>query len=459
VSLFTTSTFRLAAAYLVIFALSVGAILAYVYWSTVVVLERQTDDTIRAEVLSIADQYGTFGLQGVANVVNRRSQDNDQGIYLLVNPEYNRISGNMQSLPPAAMGPTEQGFVDFPLIAQIDSKPQNHTGRAYYLTLTGNYRVLVGRDVEAQRDFADIIRRALYWALGLALVAGLGGGWLMSRSFLKRIDAITNASRAIMAGDMSQRMPLKGSDDEIDRLSQSLNDMLSQISSLMTGMKDVTTNVAHDLRTPLTRMRTRAEAALRIEDPGEHRAALSHAIEECDQLLATFNALLSIAKSETGQSREGLQEIDAANILRDVVELYEPMAEEQGGHITLHPVAEPLLLRGDRQLLAQALSNVVDNALKYATAEKGVTIELSGQREAEKIVLEVSDHGPGIPEADRTRVLERFVRLDESRSRPGNGLGLALVSAVVKLHNGTLSLRQRLEGQGLVVQIKLPTSL
>ena len=326
--------------------------------------------------------------------------------------------------------------------------------RAFYTNLAGGFELVVGRDVEALRQFATIIRQTIYYALAIALVLGLGGGLLMSRNFLRRIDAITEASRTIMAGNMAGRMPVQGSNDELDRLARALNEMLEQIESLMAAMKEVSSNVAHDLKTPLTRIKARVEAALRSGSEGDYRAALESTVDESDRLLDTFNALLSIARAEAGQSRSGMEPIDAETIIADVVELYEPMAEEEGGQLS--STAEPgLTVLGDRQLLAQALTNLLDNALKYG-AREGETPEITvtGAREGDKVVITVADHGAGIPGEDRTRVTERFVRLDASRSKPGNGLGLSLVSGVMKLHKGALVLEDN--HPGLAARLVLP---
>jgi signal transduction histidine kinase len=452
-TIFRTSTFRLSAIYLIFFALSVSSVLGYVYWNTVGILEGQTDETIRAEVQGLSDQYRLLSLAGVVDVVNRRIEEGGGSIYLLVNAEKKRLVGNMDVLP-AGIG-NEPGWVDFPISIGKGPARQRHTGRAYHATLQGGYVLLVGRDVEELRQFADTIRRAVTWALGLALVLGLGGGWLLSRNFLRRVDAITETSRSIMAGDLTQRMPVFGSGDELDRLAQSLNDMLGQIERLMAGMKEVSSNVAHDLKTPLTRMRARIESALRSDDVAGHKAALEKTIEESDHLLSTFNALLSIARAEAGNSREGLVQTDAAEIVRDVVELYDPIVEDAEGVLS-HDVVAHLPVRADRQLLAQAMSNLLDNALKYGTGDGAAktAITVTARAEGGKAVITVADRGEGIAPENRTRVLDRFVRLDESRNKPGNGLGLALVASVMKLHGGSLVLGDA--APGLLATLELP---
>ncbi len=448
-----TSTFRLAAIYLIVFALSVGAILAYVYYNTAGLLERQTDSTIRAEIQALADQYRILGLPGIVDTIQRRSSERGGGVYLLANGQGVRVAGNLESVPPEVID--ETGWIDFPLDIQVGDTKQRRTARAFHADLTSDYELIVGRDVQESRQFGDIIRRTLYWALGFALVLGLSGGLLTSRNFLRRVDAITDASRTIMGGNLSSRMPVSGTGDELDKLARSLNEMLDQIERLMTGMKEVTSNVAHDLKTPLTRLRASVESALRSNSKTEYRAALDKTIEESDRLLQTFNALLSIARAESGQSRDMLLPIDAHDIVEDVAELYQPIAEEAGGSLSI-AVSNGLNVLADRQLLSQVLSNLVDNALKYGVTETQpqphITIE--GKIEEGSVVIVVADRGLGISAEDRSRVLDRFVRLDSSRSKPGNGLGLSLVAGVMKLHGGALVLEDN--EPGLCAKLILP---
>jgi signal transduction histidine kinase len=452
-SIFQTSTFRLAAIYLLVFAISAAAILGYVYYTTVSLLERQTEDTIKAEILGLADQYRLLGVAGLVDTVQRRSLDAGGAIYLLEGPNQARIAGNLDAMPAGVT--QNQTWIDFPITVGKAPVAVQHTARGFQVELANGYDLLVGRDVNELRQFRDVIREAILWAVGMSLVVGLGGGYFMSRNFLKRVDAITGATRLIMAGDLSGRMPVSGGNDELDRLSGSLNDMLSQIERLMDGMKEVSSNVAHDLKTPLTRMRARIEAALRQDNTAEYKTALDQTIEECDGLLRTFNALLSIAQAESGQMRQGLQPLDLFETLGDVVELYEPLAEEAGGSLSL--VARPgLQVRGDRQLLAQVLNNLIDNAMKYGqtSTDKPADIEVVGRVEAQTVIIEVADRGTGVNEQDRERVLGRFVRLDESRSKPGNGLGLSLVASVMTLHSGQIQLEDN--GPGLRVILRLP---
>ncbi len=452
--LLQTSTFRLAAVYLTVFAISVGAVLAYIYWNTAILLERQTEDTVEAEVQGLAEQYRIRGPRGLLEIIKARSEEADGAVYILTNAVGRKLAGNLQALPVEAVG--ERGTIDFKFPYETGRGMVDHTARAFFIRLEGGFQLVVGRDVEERRQFNRIIRTSLLWALGLTLVLGVGGGLVMSRNFLRRVDEINGASRAIMAGDLGERMPVSGTGDEIDRLSESLNEMLDQISRLMTGMKEVSSNVAHDLRTPLTRLRSRAEDALRSSSPADHRAALEDNIAEADGLLTTFNALLSIARAEAGQMREGFQDTDLVALLEDLVELYGPIAEEAGGTLVLE-APQTALVRADRQLVAQAMTNLLDNAMKYGrdvkTSVPVVTIRITPSNGGGWIV-DVADTGSGIDATDRERVKGRFVRLDKSRTEPGSGLGLALVDSVMKLHGGDFEIAS--EDPGLVAKLHFP---
>jgi signal transduction histidine kinase len=446
----------MSAVYLVVFAISVGGILSYVYWNTAVLLERQTDETIRAEVTSLGEQYSQGGLAQLLDTVRRRSaRPSARGIYYFSNQVGRRMSGNLDGLPADALG--QSGWIEFPYEVTGTDDRRTHRARAFFTRLSGGFTLLVGRDVEERRQFAQLIRKTLYYALALALAAGLGGGILMSRSFLKRIDTISDTSRSIRAGDMSERIPLRGTNDEIDRLSQNLNSMLDQIERLMAGMREVSDNVAHDLRTPLTRLRARVEAALRENSKPGFKTALEETLVEADELLRIFNALLSIARAEAGQTRDQFELVDLAGIVNEIGELYEPMVEDAGGALEID-TNPGLQVSGDRQLLAQAISNLLDNALKYARPEKGapgkLQINLSAAMLDGKAIITVADNGPGIPPEELGRVTERFVRLDASRSLPGSGLGLSLVQGVARLHEGELSLSP--QNPGLSARLILP---
>jgi signal transduction histidine kinase len=452
-NLLKTSTFRLAAAYLFVFVLSVAAILGYVYWNTAVLLERQIDSSIQAEIATFASEYQQTGLPGLLEALDRRSQLESDNVYLFTNPLGRRLAGNLSALPVAATG--RSGWIDFSYAVETPAGLERRAARAYYSELEDGYRVVIGRDVAELRQFAGIIRTSLLWAVAIALVLGLSGAVLTSRNFLRRIDQITGTSRTIMAGDLSGRMPVSGTGDELDRLASNLNAMLDQIERLMTGMQEISSNVAHDLRTPLSRLKARAEDALRSGSAAGHRQALEQVLEETDRLLATFNALLAIARAEAGQVGEGLKPVEASSVVREVAELYEPSIEEAGGTLAVTVDGEHWV-RADRELLAQALANLLDNALKYGASNgSGPEIAVSVvPADNGEISIEVADRGTGIPESEHEHVKQRFVRLEPSRSKPGSGLGLSLVSGIMKLHRGRLELGGN--APGLRARLVLP---
>jgi signal transduction histidine kinase len=298
------------------------------------------------------------------------------------------------------------------------------------------------------------------FAVSLVFFAALAalGALFVARRVLRRIGAMNASARAIMAGNLAERLPVSGSGDELDRLAEGLNRMLARIGDLMTGLREVSDNIAHDLRTPLTRLRNHVEEALRVDaDPATYRAALTRTIEESDGLIRIFDALLMIARAEAGADRTGLSLVDVSELVDSVGELYEPLAEEKG--FALKVVAEPgVKLEGRRELIGQALANLIDNALKYGAAPAGAAetseIVVAARREGADVVIEVGDRGPGIAAGDRGRVFDRFVRLESARSRPGSGLGLSLVAAAARLHGGTVQLLDN--APGLKVRLRLP---
>jgi signal transduction histidine kinase len=323
----------------------------------------------------------------------------------------------------------------------------------------GGLTLVVGRDIEDQRRFARTVGHVALWSFGLLSALGVAAGILISRSTLGRIEAVTEASRRIMAGDLSRRIPLNGSDDELDRLSQSLNAMLTRIEELMGALREVSDNIAHDLKTPLTRLRNRAEAALRQpEDAAAHREGLVRTIEEADELIKTFNALLLIARLEGKAAAESMDRIDPAAIVADVAELYEPAAEEAGVTLTLSaPPGSGIL--GNRELVSLAVANLVDNAIKYSPGcldgTRSGSVEISLQTAGGMVEIAVADRGLGVALEDRKRVLQRFVRLERSRTQPGSGLGLSLVAAVAHMHGGSLRLEDNAPGLRAVLVLPM----
>ncbi len=317
--------------------------------------------------------------------------------------------------------------------------------------------LLVGRDIEEQRMFANRMRTIFLLGFGFLSVAGLAGGLGAGRLLLNRIDQINAASRQIMAGDLSQRVPLAGTNDELDGLAQNLNAMLDRIEQLMSGLREVSDNIAHDLKTPLSRLRNRAEQTLRDSgDTDAYRSGLERIIEEADELIKTFNAMLLVARLEAGALEGTTEAFDLAELVRDVAEFYEPVAEEQGLDLTV-AADDGVQIVANRHLVSQAAANLIDNAIKYGRPEgkadgpvagsaPAPTIAVSLTTTTDAVEIAVADHGPGISTDDRERALKRFVRLEASRTKPGTGLGLSLVAAVARLHHGTVRLEDNAPG-------------
>ena len=435
---FSSSIFRLALVYLLLFSASVLALVGFIYWSTQGSLTRQIDATIDAEITGLAEQFNQRGILGLIRAIDRRA-DSTRGtrsIYLLTDSNFAPLAGNLQSWP--GVEPDADGWITFPLDYAEQYGGGVNLARGRVFDLGGWYHLLVGHDVRERLLIAARIRESVI--LGIAGVIGLTllAGLFMSRRLLRQVDAINRTSQEIIAGDLSRRIPLSGRDDEFDKLAGNLNAMLDQIERLLTGMKEVSDNIAHDLRSPLTRMRSRLEVTLMDRSgTAADREAIRKTIDECDALLKTFNALLSIAQAQAGTSRPRFESLELGQLLSDVSELYEPLAEERAQ--TLSVAANgAACIRGDRDLLFQAVANLVDNAIKFAPEKGEVRLSLAAANGSASIT--VADNGPGVPEAAQNKVLERFYRLETSRSAPGSGLGLSLVAAVAELHDGRLAL-------------------
>ncbi len=449
IRLLDTTAFRLTLVYLGLFGLSALALLGYLYFATAGFMTQQTEETIQAEIGGLAEQYRTQGLPRLRQVIEQRSaaQPHRASIYLLTDQASRWVAGNIDRWPEVTPG--EDGWLTFPVTVKPDGlNTESRRAVAQSFRLRGGYRLLVGREVEERLLLQTRIKHALSWGLGLTLLLGLAGGLLMSRGMLRRVDGINRTTERIMAGDLSQRIALKGArGDEFDQLATNLNAMLEQIERLLNGMRQVTDNIAHDLRTPLNRMRSRIEVAL-LGDPDSEalQPVLEQTLSDAEAMIATFNALLDIARAEAGSERAAFAEVDLAELVSDVVELYQPIAEDKGQVIETR-VSAGQNIQANRHLLSQTLANLLDNAIKYTPEGGAIAVGLS-----EGPAITIADRGPGIPADDRERVLERFVRLDKTRTTPGSGLGLSLVSAVARLHGAELMLEDN--APGLKVTLK-----
>lgn len=434
-----SSTFRLAVIYMALFSTSVLLLLGFIYWSTAGYMVRQTDATIEAEVVGLAERYDRTGLAGLTGLISERLTRDPRSpvIYLLTDPNFQPLLGNLPRWPQGSEPKT--GWLSFRLDDTRQPEIHGHAARARLFRLRGGFNLLVGRDVHELEKIQRLIITTLFWGLAITVVLALLGGTMMSRGFLRRIESINDTCREIIYGDLSRRIPVRPSNDDFDQLAGNLNNMLDQIETLMAGVRQVSDNVAHDLRTPLARLRNRLETLREQVDGDGPRELLDLAVAEADGLLSTFKALLRIGQIESGNRRAGFKEVDLAHLLRDVTELYEPLAEEKGQHIEL-ALAAGQPIRGDRDLLFQAFANLLDNAIKYTPMGGRIRVVLTGEE------VTVADNGPGIPNYAREQVFQRFYRLEESRTTPGNGLGLSLVAAVGSLHNARIRMEDNAPG-------------
>ena len=444
-------------AYLFVFALFAAFLLGYFALNTRRLMTDQINSTVNAEIQGLAEQYNQGGIRRLVFIVEVRSRRPGSSLYLVTAPNGESLAGNVGSLPPGVLD--QPGWKETTYRRLEEPERGEHYALARVFQLPGGFRLLVGRDLEERERLFDIVAAAGRWSVAIVIVLGLIGGVFVSRRVLKRVDAMTLTAQNIMAGDLSGRLPVGASDDELDRLALNLNGMLERIEALMHGLKEVSDNVAHDLKTPLTRLRNRCEQALRTSaTESDYRAALEMTIAESDDLIRTFNALLMIARAESGEARDYMQEFDAAEIAHDVSELYEPLAEDKGLALRVEAAA-PAVLKGNRELVSQALANLLDNAIKYASPEprpadgEKPEITVTAAARGDRIELSVGDSGPGIPASDRRRAVERFVRLEQSRTKPGSGLGLSLASAVARLHGGELKLEDNVPGLKAVIDL------
>src|SRR6266851_4366467 len=452
---FRTTAFKLTLVYVVVFALFAAFLLGYFAWNTRRLITEQITQTVDAEITELNEQYRLGGIRRLVFVVDARARRPGSSLYLVTTAAGEGLAGNISSLATGVL--ETPGWTETTYRRLDDLEGSGHRALVRVFQLPGGFRVLVGRDLEERDRLHDIVLAAGRWSLAAIVVLGLAGGFFVTRRVLKRVDAMTDTTRTIMDGDLTGRLPIPGTGDELDRLAGNLNAMLERIEALMHGLKEVSDNIAHDLKTPLTRLRNRCEEALRLaEDESQYRAALEGTIEESDALIRTFNALLMIARAESGQARDGMTDFDAAEIARGVGELYEPLADDKGIRLKVSaPGGAPV--RGNRELVSQALANLVDNAIKYGApapaSPNGAEILIEAAGEGDRILLTVADGGRGIPVADRGRAVERFVRLEQSRSQPGSGLGLSLASAVARLHGGELKLEDNHPGLRTVISL------
>lgn len=446
---------RLALTFAALFMVAALALAGLLWWNTTGYLDRETDAVIAADTRAIGDRLSDFGLAGAVQTMNERiaADADNRAIYLLTDPRLRPLGGNVDAWP-LKVGP-RPGWYEVELV----HRNRLHMARLLHVTLPGNFQLLVGRDVQDRVEMRNLFLRGLTWAGMGALAFAFFGAWLIRRAVERRIEGINRTATAIVQGDLARRVPMRDADDEFDQLVATINRMLDQIQQLIEGVRNVSNTIAHDLRTPLAETRARLEGLLRQPaGPNALDAAsldgIAAAIADIDRLIGVFNALLRLAELDTGLRRASFAQVDLAALLDDAAELYGPMAEAKGLALESHTEAG-LGLNGDRQLLAQAIGNLLDNAVKYTPA--GGSIRLRAEAGVDgRILISVADSGPGIPEDERARVVQRFYRGDASRHAEGVGLGLSLVEAVARLHGGELRLDPN--NPGLRAILALPAS-
>jgi len=432
-----------------LFGSSALLLLAFIYWSTAGFMLRQADETIEAEIAGLAERYRIAGLTGLTSLIDERVERRPSGysLYLVTDGQYRPLVGNLSGWPRTE--PDESGWLNFRLDTRAGEPV--HWARAKVFRLSGGYHLLAGRDMYELQAIRSLIVRTMVWGLVLLVMLALAGGMLLGRGRVRRIGVIKEALDDVVAGDLTRRIPPEATDDDIEQLVGNLNYTLDQLEKRVDDVRRVSDSIAHDLRTPLARLKNRLEMLRQQVETDEQRARVAAAVDEADRLLDTFGALLRIARIESGRRRQRFAPVDVGTLIEDVAELYGPLLEEAG--ITFDTDSErDLEVVGDRDLLFQAIANLVDNALKHVPA--GGQVHLEASRHSRGVRLVVADNGPGIAMAEREKVLERFYRVDSSRTTPGAGLGLSLVAAVAELHQARLVLDDN--QPGLRVELWLP---
>ena len=443
--LLRTASFRLAAFYLLVFTASAAVLGTVVYLAARSALEQQMAARIETETAFLRAEFRTDGLDHLLSTLRVRGRGGNALDYLLQDAHGVRLGGEMPPLAAPRPGWTT-------LIAhESDTGPERL--RALVTELGGGLTLAVGDDLGRIADIEEAVATAFLWTVGLAALLGIGGGVLLSRTFLAGVDSIARTAEAIIGGDLRRRVPVRGTGDDLDRLAATINRMLDRIDRLMESLRQVGGDVAHDLRTPLTRLYQRLdEARTQPRSAAEYAAAIDGAAHEAEGLLETFSALLRIAQVEGGSPHEGFAPVDLAAVVDIVADAYRPDAEA-AGHVLITEVAQRCVVDGDRELLTQALANLVENALRHTPAGTRIRVQLAPDR-AGGACLAVADDGPGVAEEELARLTGRFYRAERSRTTPGNGLGLSLVAAVAELHGASLRLERT--DPGLRVSLRLP---
>lgn len=445
-------TFRLALLYLALFMVSVGLLLGVAYWTGVAQPLSRVQERLSGESAALVRAYGEIPQEAFVRRLEARAAvpDARAPYHALIAPNGMVVAGNLPNWPAAR---AQRDWVRFEFESYASGDEVEHEALARDVTLSDGFRLLVGRDTEDLDEREDFISETLAWGIAFTLAIGFAGGLLMSLAVGRRIEAVTTTARTVIDGDLSGRVALRGSGDDFDHLAETLNQMLARIEDLVQSVSRVSDSIAHELRTPLTRLHADLEdlAEANRGDPVARRLA-EQALGEAGRLQSTFDALLRIARIETGRHESTLRDVDLATLLDDVVELYQPEAEARGQTLCVQ-ITRPLRLEGDPDLLFQAVSNLLDNAIKFSP--EGGTIRLAAHADRRTLCVAVADEGPGVAAEHRPHLTERFFRAPGAEGVPGLGLGLSLVAAVAKLHGAELEMRNLYPG--LSVALRVPS--
>ena len=461
-SLFRRTPFRLTLLFLALFAAAASAILAYVYVASASEARARAQQDVQGELTGLQAIYRNRGVDALNQALVERIVRGGPYLYVLIDAQGGSVSRNL-SVSPVTPGqtPAPGGWVTFPLTdTDEDGRVERRQGIGQEVRLSGGERLFVGEDIGDTEAYLSRLTQALWMAMGMVLLLGATGGLLVSRNVERSMGRLNKVVAAVQEGDLKARAQVRASGDELDELGRGLNGMLDRLEASMASIRHAGDAIAHDLRSPLTRMRAKLEVALIDAEAGKVSGvdALEIALSEADHLLKTFNTVLAIARLQAGGAPDR-QVFDAADLAADMAELYEPAAEDKGLEFSAE-IERGLMIEGNQPFLAQALANVIDNAIKY-TPTGGAVMLRARRRSSGDIEYSVTDTGPGVPDEDRERVVQRFVRLDNSRSEAGSGLGLSLVSAVLEAHAGRVQLDEGPGvyggfGPGLRVALVLP---
>jgi signal transduction histidine kinase len=448
--LFRTSSFRLTLLYAALFSASALVVFGVIYWSTNFYMTTQLEGTVDSDLAELRNALREGGTQRLTAVIQDRVNQMPSGpmVYLLQDENGTALAGNLSPLPP------KPGIVDLKRPTLGVNGIRLEAVHARGVVLPGGDYLLVGMDAYPLDEMREVVLRAFGLSFAVTLLLAVGGGVVMSGSLLRRVETISKTAREIMDGNISRRVPMHGADDEFDHLAESLNAMLDRTERSIEGMQQISNDIAHDLRTPLTRLRQRLELGQRRNSSiDELRSVVARSLADVDAILETFGALLSIAQIESRARKERFAAIDLTELLQSVVELYQPMAEEKHQTLTVE-IAPRLSVRGDRELLGQMFANLIENAMRHSPTGAAIRVSAATNVGAAEVVI--VDNGPGIPAAEQSKVFRRFYRLEMSRTTPGSGLGLSLVAAIAALHDVALELRDSAPGLQVVMRFPSP---